>query len=138
MQITLNGKNIDITDALRDYVNEKIGKVIKHNGQIINIKVTLSVNKNPKVKKNNVAEASCLLNGSVIRVSEEEETMYAAIDLLSDRFDRQVKDIKEKILKKAKSTTESIRIGEAEEEIPEEEEEEEEETPEEAIKIELE
>jgi putative sigma-54 modulation protein len=139
MQLTLNGKNIDITDAIRDYVNEKFDRVIKHNGQIMNMKVTLSVTKNPSVKKNCVAEANCFLNGSVIKVKEDAETMYAAIDLLSDRLDRQVRETKEKMVKKSKSTTASIRTtGLESEEIIEEEEEGEEEIPEEAIKIELE
>ena len=137
MQITLNGKNIDITNAIRDYVNEKFDRVIKHNGQIMNMKVTLSVTKNPSVKKNCTAEANCFLNGSVIKVKENAETMYAAIDLLADRLDRQVREIKEKEVKKSKSTTASIRTTgiEAEEVL---EEEEEEEIPAEAIKIELE
>jgi len=142
MQLTLNGKNIDITDAIRDYVNEKFDKVIKHNGQIINVKVTLSVTRNPSVKKNCIAESTCFLNGSVIKIKEDAETMYAAIDLLSDRLDRQVKETKEKLVKKSKSTTESIRTNSLESEEVIEEEESEEETseeipPETTINIEL-
>lgn len=136
MQLTLNGKNIEITSAIRAYVNEKIDRIIKHNEQIMNIKITLCVNKNRSVKKNCTAESTCFLNGSVIKVQENAETMYAAIDLLADRLDRRVKETKEKIIKKNKSATETIRIGSIEEE--EAEEETEEEIPEETIKIELE
>ncbi|HSA06527.1 MAG TPA: ribosome-associated translation inhibitor RaiA [Candidatus Gastranaerophilales bacterium] len=127
MQITLNGKNIDVTNALKDYVNEKFDRILKHNGQIMNLKVTLNVNKNPSVKNNNTAEVTCFLNGSVIKIKEDAETMYAAIDLLSDRLDRQVREIKEKLINKTKSTNESIRTSGAEEELIEETEEEEEE-----------
>lgn len=141
MQLTLNGKNINITDALKDYVDEKFGKILmKHNGQIMNMKVTLSVNKNPSVKKSSTAEVNCFLNGSVIKVKEDAETMYAAIDLLTDRLERQVRETKEKMVKKTKSATDSIRTNslESEEVIEEEEAEEEKALPPEAIKIELE
>lgn len=140
MQLTVNGKNIDITGALKDYVNEKFDKIIKHNGHIMNMKVTLSVTKNPSVKKNSTAEVNCFLNGSVIKIKEDAETMYAAIDLLSDRLDRQVRETKEKMVRKSKSTTESIRTNslESEEVIEEESEMETREEIPEAINIEIE
>jgi putative sigma-54 modulation protein len=138
MNLTLNGKNINITDAIRDYVNEKFSRIVKHNGQIMNIKVTLSVNKNPSVKNKCMAEVTCFLNGSVVKIKEDEETMYAAIDLLADRLDRQVRDHKERLMKN-KSSSESIRVNSLEEtEEFEEEEEEEEISSEEIIQIELE
>ena len=126
MQLTLNGKNIDITDALRDYVNEKLDRIVKHNSQIMNLKVTISVNKNPSVKKNNTAEATCFLNGAVIKIKEDAETMYAAIDLLTDRLDRQVRETKAKLVQKSKAASESIRTNSLEEEVVVEEESEEE------------
>ncbi len=140
MELTINGKNINITDALKDYVREKFEKIIKHNGHIMNIKVILSVTKNPSVKKNSTAEVNCFLSGSIIKIKEDAETMYAAIDLLSDRLDRQVRETKEKLIKKNKSSAESIRTSslESEEIIEEETSRESEEIPEEVIKIELE
>lgn len=121
MNITINGKNIDVTEAIKDYVNEKIGRIIKHNGQIMNMKITLSVNKNPSVKKNHIADVVCFLNGSVVKIKEDAESMYAAIDLLADRLDRQVKDLKEKLIKS--KSGESIRTNNVgiEEEVIEEE-----------------
>jgi len=113
MNFTINGKNIDITDAIKNYVNEKIGRIVKHNNQIINIKITLSVNKNPSVKKNNTAEVVCFVNGSVVKIKEDAESMYAAIDLLADRLDRQVKNVKEKLIKN--KAGESIRTNNVEE-----------------------
>lgn len=118
MNYTLNGKNIQITDAIKDYVNEKLERIIKHNNQIMNIKVTLSVTKNPSVKKNNTAEVVCFLNGSVVKITEDAESMYAAIDLLADRLDRQVKDVKEKLIKS--KSGESIRTNSVEEPVEEE------------------
>ena len=121
MRLALNGKNIDLTQPIRDYVEEKIGRIVKHNNQIMNIKVNLSVTKNPSVKKNHIAEVTCFLNGSVIKIKEDAESMYAAIDLLADRLDRKVKENKEKLL--SHKTGKSIRteLEPAEEAISEEE-----------------
>lgn len=120
MRITLNGRNIEITKAIRDYVEEKIGRIVKHNAQIMNIKVTLSVTKNPSVKKNHIAEVTCFLNGSVIKIKENAESMYASIDLLADRLDRKVKEIKERLI--SHKTGKSIRTEVQQEEAIEEEE----------------
>lgn len=125
MQLTLNGKNIDITDAIRNYVKEKIERTVKHNGQIRNIRVTLSVTRNPSVKKSHTAEVTCFLNGVTLKVKEDAETMYAAIDLLADRFDRRVRESKEKLVGKSKHQTESIRNTLVEEEVFDDEDEEE-------------
>ena len=130
MQLTLNGRNIDITDAIRDYVNEKFSKIEKHYDQPIKIKVILNVNKNPSVKKNCISEAVCFINGSVIKIKEEAESMYASIDLLVDRLDRQVRDLKKKLIKN-NSSGKSIRTNDLE---PTEEEIEEEEIEEEMLK----
>lgn len=123
MQLTLNGKNIEITNALRNYATEKLERIVKHNGQIMNLKVTLSVTKNPSVKNCNIAEATCFYNGTAIKIKESAETMYAAIDLLADRLDRRVKEMKAKIAQKGKQSYESIRITSVEETTDEEEEE---------------
>lgn len=120
MRITLNGRNIEITQAIRDYVEEKIGRIVKHNNQIINIKVTLVVTKNPSIKKNHTAEVTCLLNHHVIKISEAAESMYASIDLLADRLDRKVKELKERLM--PSKTGKSIRTELQDEESIEDEE----------------
>jgi len=126
MRITLNGRNIEITKAIKDYVEEKIGRIIKHNSQIMNLKVTLSVTKNPSVKKGHTAEVTCLLNGSIIKIRENAESMYASIDLLADILDRKVLENKERLInhKTGKSIRTEIEPEEpmAEDELYEEEE----------------
>lgn len=99
MRLTINGRNIEITQALRDYVEEKIGKVVNHYDQIMEIVVTLAVNKNPSVRESQMAEVDCFLNGAKLHVEEHSETMYASIDLLADKLDRQVKKHKERLVK---------------------------------------
>lgn len=109
MRLIINGRNIDITQALRDYVQEKIGRIVKHNDQIMDMEVTLGVTKNPSVQNNHFCEVTCFLNGAKIHVQEEAQSMYAAIDLLADKLDRQVKKHKEKTMKS--KSGESIRTN---------------------------
>ena len=96
MRIYVNGKNIEITDAIKAYVKEKLGKVTTHYDQITGLDVILSVVKNPAASEKHVAEVSCKLNTGVIHLEEAAESMYASIDLLADKLDRQVKKHKDK------------------------------------------
>lgn len=122
MYIHVNGKNIDITEAIKAYVKEKFGKVTNHYDQIQGIEVLLSVIKNPSAAGKHVAEVICKLSGGKIKVEEAAETMYASIDLLADKLDRQVKKFKDKT-SVAKDKTASIRTDVQEEEVEGEEEE---------------
>ena len=104
MYIHVNGKNIEITDPIKAYVKEKLGKVTNHYDQITGIDVMLSVIKNPAATGKHVAEVSCKMNTGVVRCEESAESMYASIDLLADKLDRQVKKFKNKALYSDKST----------------------------------
>ena len=98
MHIHVNGKNIEITDAIKAYVKEKIGKVANHYDQITGI------------------EVSCKMNTGVVHCEEAAESMYASIDLLADKLSRQVQKFKDKALSSDKS---SIRNAEEKEEVAE-------------------
>ena len=113
MYIHVNGKNIEITDAIKAYVKEKLAKVANHYDQITGMDVILSVIKNPAASGKHIAEVSCKTNTGVIRCEESAESMYESIDLLADKLDRQVKKFKDKSLYSDKAT---IR-GAAEEEV---------------------
>ena len=120
MYIHVNGKNIEITDAIKSYVKEKLGKVANHYDQITGMDVILTVIKNPAATGKHVAEVACKTNTGVVRCEESAESMYASIDLLADKLDRQVKKFKSKALYSDKTT---IRNTEAEEKVEEEAEE---------------
>ncbi len=92
MQITVSGHHVDITPALRDYVNSKLSKLQRHFDNITNTAVTLTVEK--LVQK---AEASVHVAGADLFAACESEDMYAAIDALADKLDRQIIKHKEKI-----------------------------------------
>lgn len=98
MHIYVNGRNIEITDAIKAYVKEKMGKVAAHYDQIQGIDVVLSVIKNPSASGKHVAEVSCKMNTGVVRCEEAGESMYESIDLLADKLARQVQKFKDKSL----------------------------------------
>jgi putative sigma-54 modulation protein len=120
MYIHVNGKNLEITDAIKAYVKEKLGKVVNHYDQITGMDVILSVIKNPAASGKHIAEVTCKMNTGVLRCEESAESMYESIDLLADKLDRQVKKFKNKSLYSDKTT---IRNTEVEEEVIADEEE---------------
>ena len=122
MHIYVNGRNLEITDAIKTYVKEKIGKVTHHYDQIQGIEVVLSVIKNPAASGKHVAEVTCKLNSGAIHCEESADSMYASIDLLADKLDRQVKKYKDKTLS-SKDKSASIRTEAYEEELSEQDEE---------------
>lgn len=105
MQINLTGHHVEITDSLREYVNEKIGRLERHFEKVSNTHVILSV-ENVRHK----AEATVNMSGNNIFAEATEDDMYASIDALVDKLDRQVKKHKEKLKNhlhhKPKATTE--------------------------------
>ena len=117
MRIQVNGKNIEITDAIKAYAKEKIGKVATHYDQIEGIDVMLTVIKNPSVAENHTAEVTCKLTTGAVHVTETAESMYASIDLVADKLARQVKKFKDKNL--GKSKLDSIRTAQLEEDVEE-------------------
>lgn len=92
MQINVSGHHVDVTPALRDYVTTKLGKLQRHFDNITNSSVTLTVEK--LVHK---AEATVHVAGADLFALSESEDMYAAIDSLADKLDRQLIKHKEKI-----------------------------------------
>lgn len=119
MHIYVNGRNIEITEAIKAYVKEKMGKVAAHYDQIQGIEVVLSVIKNPAASGKHVAEVSCKMSTGVVRCEEAADSMYESIDLLADKLMRQVQKFKEKSLGSDKA---SIRLENLVEETTEAEE----------------
>ncbi|MFI3300282.1 MAG: ribosome-associated translation inhibitor RaiA [Candidatus Gastranaerophilales bacterium] len=120
MHIYVNGRNIEITEAIKAYVKEKIGKVVNHYDQIQGIEVVLSVIKNPSATGKHVAEVTCKMTSGVIHAEEAAESMYASIDLLADKLDRQVKKHKDKSLANSNESIRTVEMPvETEEEVTE-------------------
>ena len=91
MQISLTGHHVDVTDALKSYVDGKFERLERHFDQVINVHVILTVE-----KLRQKAEATININGASVFADAVHEDMYAAIDGLIDKLDRQVIKYKEK------------------------------------------
>ncbi len=99
MQIRVTGRHMDVTDAIRVYAEEKISKASKiHDRDEMQVEVTLHVEKNPAVKNKDVAEVTARMKGIVVRAEESAPDMYAAIDLVSEKLERQMRKFKAKLL----------------------------------------
>jgi len=105
MRITVTGRNIEITDAIKAYAEEKIGKVVNHYDQIQSIDVVLNVIKNPSVSQSHTAEVLCKFVSGSVQAEESAESMYASIDLVADKISRQVKKFKEKQISSSKTAS---------------------------------
>ncbi len=98
MQINLTGHHIDITPALREYVGNKFERLERHFDHVINVHVVLSVE-----KLEQKAEATIQVSGAAVHADAIHEDMYAAIDSLTDKLDRQVLKYKEKVTGRART-----------------------------------
>lgn len=97
MKLVIHGKNIEITDAIREYVNQKIEKAVTHFQNLtMEVDVHLSVARNPRNNSKQTAEVTIYANGTVIRAEESSENLYASIDLVADKIARQMRKYKEK------------------------------------------
>lgn len=109
MKTIVNGRNIDLTEAIKDHIEEKFEKLQNHFDFLQEADVFLSVEKNPSIKDNHCAEVSLHIHGTVLRVSVAKPDLYAAIDELVRKADRSMRKYKTKHLKHHQSNTESIR-----------------------------
>ena len=113
MKLVLQSKNIEITDAIRDYVNQKIEKAVSHFESITTgIDVNISVAKNPRIAASQVAEVTIYANGATIRAEEASEHLYASIDLVADKISRQLRKYKERSFSKKDRTDGLKDLGE--------------------------
>lgn len=92
MNLNISGHHIDLTDALRNYVRSKLQRVERHFDHVIDAEIVLEVE-----KLQHKAEATLHLSGKTLHAEAVETDMYAAIDVMADRLDRQICKFKEKI-----------------------------------------
>ena len=91
MNVQLTGLHLEVTPALRDYVTSKLTRISNHFDHVIDVKVTLSVEKLAQK-----VEATLHVPGNDLHAACTDENMYSAIDMLTDKLDRQVLKHKEK------------------------------------------
>ncbi|CAH0532496.1 Ribosome hibernation promoting factor [Vibrio stylophorae] len=92
MQINLTGQQIEITDSIREYVDQKFAKLERFFEHINNVHVVVKVEKNDQT-----VEATLHVNAGEVHASNTNENLYAAIDGLIDKLSRQLNKHKEKL-----------------------------------------
>jgi putative sigma-54 modulation protein len=90
MNLTISGHHLEVTPALREYVVNKLDRVTRHFDQVVVINVLLTVEKQKEKERRQRAEVNLHVKGRDIYVEHASEDLYAAIDQLVDKLDRQV------------------------------------------------
>ena len=97
MNLTISGHHLEVTPAIREYVQSKLERILRHFDHVIDIAVILSVDKLREKEKRQKAEINIHLSGKDIHAESIDGNLYAAIDALIDKLDRQVIKHKDKV-----------------------------------------
>ncbi|WP_339095612.1 ribosome-associated translation inhibitor RaiA [Deinococcus sp. VB142] len=95
----LSGRNVEVTEALRDYVEEKLTRLERYSDQITDARVTLTVRDVRSAERRNRVEVQINVPHGIIRAEEHHADMYAAIDRASDVLERQLRKFKTRYMK---------------------------------------
>ena len=96
MRLQVKGKNLDVSDSIRSYAEDKLRKLERQLADPTQIELELSVERNPSISANHVAEATIWTKGPTLRAREASADMRASIDQLVDKLERQVKRYRQK------------------------------------------
>jgi putative sigma-54 modulation protein len=96
MQLQVKGRNLEVSEQIREYAEEKLGKLDRLVADPTRVELELLVETNPSISDNNVAEATVWTKGPVLRAREASGDMKASIDQLVAKLERQVKRYREK------------------------------------------
>jgi putative sigma-54 modulation protein len=96
MRLQVKGKNVDVSESIRSYAEEKLGKLDRQLHELTRVELELAVERNPSIAANQIAEATIWTKGPVLRAREASGDMRASIDQLTEKLLRQVKHYREK------------------------------------------
>jgi putative sigma-54 modulation protein len=96
MQLHVKGKNLEVNESTRSYVERKLQKLDRRVHELTEVEIELAVERNPSIAESQVAEATVHLKGRTLRAREAAGDMKAAIDELADKLVRQVRDLHDK------------------------------------------
>jgi putative sigma-54 modulation protein len=97
MNLTISGHHVEVTPAIREYVQNKLERVKRHFDQVIDIAVILTVDNLTEKEKRQKAEINLHMSGKTVYVESLSQDLYAAIDSLIDKLDRQVMKYKDRV-----------------------------------------
>lgn len=98
MNIIIRGKHIEVTDALKDYVTKRVGKLEKYSDEFQEIQVTLLVERD-----RHRVEVTAPINGMILRGEEETADMYSSIDLVLEKLERQIDKYRTRISRRMRT-----------------------------------
>ncbi len=90
MNLTISGHHLEVTPALRTYVEGKLDRITRHFDHVVDVKVLLSIENQTEKERRQKAECNIHVKGSDMFAESAHEDMYAAVDELVDKLDRQV------------------------------------------------
>ena len=96
MRLQVKGKNVEVSDSLKTYAQEKLGKLEKHLNDAARLELELAVEKNPSISENQIAEGTIWTKGPVLRARESSPDMRASIDMLVEKLERQAQRYRDK------------------------------------------
>jgi putative sigma-54 modulation protein len=97
MNLTISGHHLELTPAIRDYVTSKLERIRRHFDNVIDAAVILTVDNLTEKEKRQKAEVTLRMRGKDVHVEAIAQDMYAAIDVLIDKLDRQVIKYKSRV-----------------------------------------
>ncbi len=101
MELILKGRNIELSDEVKERANQKIkNKVLKYFDKATQIELELSVEKNPKIVRNNIAEVTVYTPGEIIRSEGDGSDIFEAIDRVASKLERQIKRYHNKLIQR--------------------------------------
>jgi len=109
MHVIVQGHKIDVSGPLREYAEKKVGKLDEFFGNIQKAEVTLEVRNNDDQFRNNVAEVTVWTAGKIVRATDGASDMYAAIDQVFQKLERQIEKHKEKMVHEVRRQSEKAK-----------------------------
>ena len=101
MELQVKGRNMEVSDSIRGYAEQKLGKLERQLSDGARVELELALERNPSISDNHVAEATIWTKGPVLRARESSADMKASIDQLTDKLARQIKRYREKRRRRA-------------------------------------
>ncbi len=96
MRLQVKGKNVEVSDSIRSYAEQKLRKLDKQLSDLVQVEVELSEEKNPSIRESQVAEATVFTKGHPLRARAATSDMRASIDGLTDKLVRAIKEYQDK------------------------------------------
>lgn len=108
MEFIIKGRNIELNEDIKERANKKIrDRVLKYFDRVIKIELEITLEKNPKIVQNNIAEVTVFTPGETIRSEDAGSDMFEAVDRVSGKLERQIKRYRNKMIQKRRKASEN-------------------------------